>query len=376
MMMVFLGLAIVFGLLFLHPYVFYPMSLLLLPQKPIEEDPATPLPSATLVFCAYNEAASVPAKIANLRAVRAVCPDIKFACYVDQSSDRTLELLSEHPDLIHVIAATERTGKAAGMALLAAAAKTDVMICTDANVMVEPETIPRMLRYFQDPQVGCVCGTLIYTNASESATAATNSAYWRLEELIKKRESRTGSTMGADGSIFATRLAYYPAVPSHLLDDFIVSMSTVFAGLRLISAPDVIAYERSAVASEDEFRRKRRIACRAYSSHRYLWPQLNQMSLVNRYKYVSHRFLRWYGAATGSLSLVCGVVFIGRAWNWAAAAALCLAGAGVFWFSSKVRAPGLNHAYETVRAIYAAGLGVYDAWRGRTYQRWQPIQTR
>jgi cellulose synthase/poly-beta-1,6-N-acetylglucosamine synthase-like glycosyltransferase len=376
MMMVFFGLAIAFGLLFLQPYVFYPMSLLLLPNKPIRPDPDRPPPSATLVFCAYNESASIPAKIDNLRAIRAVAPDIKFACYVDLSTDNTLALLRQHPDLIEVMAAEERTGKAAGMARLARAATTEVMIFTDANVMVEPSSLPRMLRYFQDPEVGCVCGTLIYTNPEESATAATNSAYWRLEELIKKREARTGSTMGADGSIFASRLSYYPEVPTHLLDDFIVSMSVLFAGLRVISVDDVIAYERSAVASEDEFRRKRRIACRAYSSHRHLRPQLSRMSLTNRYKYISHRFLRWYGAATASLSILFSLIFIALAWNWMVALALCLAAGAAFWLSSKTRAPGISHAYETVRAIYAAGLGVYDAWRGRSYQRWQPIQTR
>ncbi|HEY2661464.1 MAG TPA: glycosyltransferase [Caulobacteraceae bacterium] len=376
MMMVFFGFAVVFGVLFLQPYVFYPMSLLLLPRKPVHRDSARPTPTATLVFCAYNEAASVPSKIANLRAIRAVAPEIKFACYVDQSSDDTLALLQQHADLIDVIAAPERTGKAAGMGMLAAAATTEIMIFTDANVLVEPESAPRILRYFQDPEVGCVCGTLIYTNPQDSATAGTNSAYWRLEELIKKREARTGSTMGADGSIFASRLAYYPEVPTHLLDDFIVSMSVVFAGLRMISAPDVLAYERSAVASEDEFRRKRRIACRAYSSHRYLRPQLARMSLTNRYKYISHRFLRWYGAATGAMSILFCLAFIGLAWSWVAVGALCASGAAIFWLSSKIRAPGLSHVYETIRAIYAAGLGVYDAWRGRTYQRWQPIQTR
>ena len=329
-----------------------------------------------MVFCAYNEAASVPDKIENLRAIRAVAPQIKFACYVDLSTDNTLELLQRHADLIDVTAATERTGKAAGMGLLARAATTEVMIFTDANVMVEPQSLPKMLDYFRDPEVGCVCGTLIYTNPDESATAGTNSAYWRLEEMIKKREARTGSTMGADGSIFASRLAYYPVVPTHLLDDFIVSMSILFAGLRIISVPDVVAYERSAVASEDEFRRKRRIACRAYSSHRYLRPQLARMSLTDRYKYISHRFLRWYGAATGSLSILFSLLFIALAWNWLAMALLCLIAAAIFWLSSKVRAPGLSHVYETIRAIYAAGLGVYDAWRGRTYQRWQPIQTR
>ena len=108
------------------------------------------------------------------------------------------------------------------------------MIFTDANVVLDPATVPRLLEYFDDPNVGGVCGTLTYVNPGETSTARTSSTYWKLEEVIKKLETRSGSTMGADGSIFATRLRYYPKVPSHLLDDFITSMSVIFV-------PDVVA---------------------------------------------------------------------------------------------------------------------------------------
>jgi hypothetical protein len=182
--------------------------------------------------------------------------------------------------------------------------------------------------------------------------------------------------MGADGSLFATRRAYYPEVPAHLLDDFIVSMSIVFAGLRLVSAPDVIAYERSVAASSDEFRRKRRIACRAYSSHRYLGPKLARMSALDLYKYGSHRFVRWYGAASAALCAVFGLLWIGIGFGVAWAAGIAVLLAVSIAVILRQRSGPAARIGEMIRAIVATMLGVVDAWRGKRYQTWQPAQTR
>lgn len=371
-----LGLAIGFGLAAIYPYVIYPLLLRLLPRRPLHINDAAPPVSATLVFCAYNEERSLPAKLENLRAIRAIAPDVKFMAYVDESTDATLQILSAEKDLLEVIAAKERTGKAVGMRRLAQEAKTEVLIFTDANVTVQPESIQRLLAYFNDPDVGGVCGTLIYTNGAESVTARMGSVYWRLEEFIKQGESRSGSTMGADGSLFATRRALYPEVPGHLLDDFIVSMSVIFDRRRLVSAADVIAYERTSSDPQDEFRRKRRIACRAYASHVYLWPQLVKMPIGEFAKYVSHRLMRWYSGFNALLCLIFALLFVGAAWGGLAAFAFVAAAVVAYGLGRLANLPPLSHMTEAATAIYAASLGLVDAWRGKRYQTWQPVQTR
>jgi cellulose synthase/poly-beta-1,6-N-acetylglucosamine synthase-like glycosyltransferase len=371
-----LGLAIGFGLAAIYPYVIYPLLLRLLPRRPLRIADAAPSVSATLVFCAYNEERSLPAKLENLRAIRAVAPDVKFMAYVDESTDATLAILSAESDLVEVIAAKERTGKAVGMRRLAQEAQTEVLIFTDANVTVEPDSIKRLLAYFNDPDVGGVCGTLIYTNGAESVTARMGSVYWRLEEFIKQGESRSGSTMGADGSLFATRRALYPEVPGHLLDDFIVSMSVIFDGRRLVSAADVIAYERTSAVPQDEFRRKRRIACRAYASHVYLWPQLVKLPPGEFAKYISHRLMRWYSGFNVLLCLIFALLFIGVQWGGLAAVAFLAAAIITYGLGRLANLPPLSHMTEAATAIYAASLGLVDAWRGKRYQTWQPVQTR
>ena len=359
--------ALAFGLLAVFPYVIYPWTLRLLRERPVAIDPDAPSPSVTLVFCAYNERVSVPAKLDNLRAIRRAWPTIRFRCFVDKSSDNTLALLSAHPDLVTVHTAPNRTGKAAGMAQMMAGCDTDIVIFTDANVMLDPPSVPRLLAYFADPEVGGVCGTLHYTNPGDSSATVTSSAYWRLEERIKRRESLSGSTMGADGSIFATRRGLYPQVPVHLLDDMLVSMNVVFMGYRLVSAPDVIAYETAVTGSAAEFRRRRRIACRAYLTHAFIRRQLLAMGWLDRYKYVGHKLLRWYsvwlGLISAELALMALAATIGPAlWPIVTAAVLAALVTG---------ARPLQLAIEAASQFLATGLGMTDAWLGRRYQTWE-----
>ena len=127
---------------------------------------------------------------------------------------------------------------------------------TDANVQLDEDGFAHLARYFSDPDIGCVCGHLIYVNSEESSTASVSSAYWRLEELIKKLESDTGDVMGADGSIFAIRRSFHRKVPNDIIDDFFTSFSILCDGKRVIRAPELMAYERSDASSTVEFRRK------------------------------------------------------------------------------------------------------------------------
>lgn len=371
------ALSILAGVLFLHPYISYPLSLRLMRQRPVRTRGAGgPRPSASLLFSAYNEARSLPAKLENLAAIKRLHPDLEILAYSDMSTDDTLALLESRPDMLRVIPTTERTGKATGMRHMVAQAKGEICIFTDANVLLAPDSVGPLLDYFDDPDIGGVSGTLHYINNAEGATASVGGLYWRLEEKIKTLESRCGSMMGADGAIFATRRALYPEVPAHLLDDMIASTSVMFGGKRLISAADVIAYERNTTDPVDEFRRKRRIACRSYASYRHLWPQIGRhFSFVDRYKFVSHKVLRWFGAP---LALLCGgslsmalwldgrMMILGVLWG---AAALIALGAAL-------RIKPCAMLMGIASAIWAAFLGITDALRGRTYQTWSPAKSR
>ena len=358
----------------LWPFLFYPLVLRALPTQP-ERPIAGPTPSASLLFCAYNEADAMPDKLANLAMLKRQHPSLELLAFDDGSSDGTGDLIAAQGDLVTLIRGPGRSGKAHGMKQLAARARGDILIFTDANVLLDPEAIDNLLARYADLDIGGVLGSLHYVGQDESATASVGSLYWRIEERLKDEESRTGNVMGADGSIFSIRRSLYPDFPDSVLDDLTVSMAVVFAGKRLVKAKDVIARERLVTARKDEYRRKVRIAARAWHTHSHLGPQLRRMAAIDRFKYASRKIIRWFGG----LFILTGAVAAG-ALALRISPMLYLIGALVvalvIWRGIRARS-GPFAALVDVLIAYAATLqGVAKAMTGRTVTIWNPAKSR
>jgi hypothetical protein len=217
-----------------------------------------------------------------------------------------------------------------------------------------------------------VCGHLIYSASGGSATARSGSLYWRLEEYIKALESASGSVMGADGSIFAIRRILHEAPPADLIDDMFVSLSVLCDGKRIVRAADARAFEESVSRPAEEFRRKVRIACQAFNVHRALRPRLRSLGLTDRYKYISHKLLRWfviYLVAVGSSSFLVGLALLGAV-GWAII--ILLGGLLALMILMRARHGMLVTVQEILKAFLATGIGVWRSLRGDRFQTWSP----
>jgi cellulose synthase/poly-beta-1,6-N-acetylglucosamine synthase-like glycosyltransferase len=291
---------------------------------------------------------------------------------VDASSDATAEICRRYSDRIQLHVSTQRTGKTHGMNLLVGRTQADVVVFTDANVMLDPQALVRLAPHFADPEVGCVCGNLIYTNAADSTTARTGSLYWRLEEGIKRLETDTGSVMGADGSLFAIRRALHQVPPDHIIDDMYVSFMVLCGGHRIVQATDVRAYEESVSSMREEFQRKVRIACQAFNVNRLLWPRLKQLPALSFYKYLSHKLLRWFTiyllalayASFAAAALMAGLPLL--------AVALALGLAALWLLGHLWPVQPVAQVFDILSAMAGAGVGVWRSMLGDLYQTWQP----
>ena len=378
-----LFLALLSLLLAAHSFVTYPLSLLLL-RALLSNAPAQDSDTKTkaslacgreriaMLMCAYNEERVIQAKIDNLLSLRGSEPDLEIHVYVDAGNDRTGEILQGYGAQIHLHLATERHGKTHGMNLLVAKTQAPLLVFTDANVLVDCAALTNLRRQFDDPAVGCVAGTIKFTNADESVTAGSGTAYWRFEEWLKRLEGETGSVMGATGGLFAIRASAHRPAPDHIIDDMYVSFMTLCAGFRIVQATDVIGYEESVSSMREEFRRKVRIACQAFNAHRLIWPELAKAGPMTIYKYISHKYLRWltiYFLAAAAIFFEMAVLAASMP-----QLALLLLGCGLLAVEAghyrKVKP--FVQIVDLLSAFLGTGLGVWRSVRGELYQTWTP----
>ena len=361
------------AMVFIYPYLLYPHVLRLLTKRPLRPAPADL--TASLLFCAYNEIECLPSKLDNLRELKRAQPGLQVLAYDDSSTDGTFEFLSRHPELLTVIRGPGRTGKAAGMKRLVEQATGDILVFTDANLMLAPDAIDRLMPYYGDPEVGGMACTIRPEADSASVTSQIGSAYVAIDDRLQQLESATGNVMGATGGLFSVRRALYPDFPDTVQDDFVVSMSVIFQGKRLVKAVDVLAYEKTVAKGEEELRRKIRIGARAYHTHMFLRPQIARMQLRDRFKYVSRKVLRWYGALFLVLSVVFGSAAVATV-SPPAAAILVLILAGIVVMSLRASAGYFAKAREIALATFGTFAGVLQGMRGRTFAVWAPAKSR
>ena len=360
----------------IHPFVTYPLTLRALAANRVMKvhQGVTPKRIAVCV-CAYNEADVIGERAENLIAQRGDVPDLDVLFYVDASTDRTAEILQAFGDRIKLVVASARHGKTYGMNLLTSMTDAEIVVYSDANVAFAPNAISQLVAPFADPNVGCCCGHLRYKQPGQeiaTATAEAGSLYWRLEEYIKQLESDTGSVMGADGSIFAIRRSLHRPPPPDLIDDMYVSLSVMCDGARIVRVPNAVAYEDAVTRPAEEFWRKVRISCQAFNVNRALWPRLMALPPLDRYKYISHKLLRWlsiYFLAASGLCLLMATMLIEDAALTGAFVFAAIASGSMLFLA---RSGPVGKVREILAAMVATGLGVWRSIRGQRFQTWNP----
>lgn len=362
----------------LHPFTTFPLSLALLARFGVGRSKALPVAAGqrpltfAICTCAYNEEAVIEAKLRNLLALRERDPGLDILLYVDCASDRTAAICELYRDRIKLHVADQRHGKTHGMNLLAQCTQADIIIFTDANVVLADDIVERLRAHFEDPEVGLVCGRLTYVNPDASVTAGTGSLYWRIEERIKRLETATGGVVGADGSLFALRRALHVAPPDHIIDDFYVSLMMLIQRKRVIQSTDVNAFEESVAVEHEEFRRKVRIACQAFNVHRLLWPQVIKLDALTVYKYLSHKFLRWLSIFLLAASFVLFLLATALAGWWPLTLLLAVSPAVLWLLGSRWPVRPFSQVYDILVAFVGTGLGVLRSLRGERFQTWSP----
>lgn len=238
-----------------YTYAVFPIVLMVragLRKRPIGRGPTTG--TVSMIVAAHNEEAWIAKKLAN--ALTLTRPPDEIIIGSDGSTDRTNAIVTMFPDARVRLVECPRRGKPATLNSAVAAATGDILVFSDANSAFDTDALERLLEPFADPSVGGVAGDQRYDGGEANAGER---LYWSYDRLLKRAESRAGSTVSATGAIYAIRRSLYRNIPDGVMDDFVISARVVEQGYRLVFADDAISREAVAPSLAREFDRKVRI---------------------------------------------------------------------------------------------------------------------
>ena len=364
-----------------YVYLLYPALVSLLsrlfgraPEPPGEPIPGN-WPRVSLLLAAYNEEDVLDERLKNALAMDYPADRFEVVVGSDGSVDGTAEVAGRFAARgVRLLDFVERQGKAVVLNRAMPTLSGEVVLLSDANTLIAPDAVKKLVRWFARPEVSCVCGRLVLTDTATGKNA--DGLYWRYETFLKKCESKLGVLLGANGAIYAIRKDRYEPIPAGtIIDDFVIPL------LSLLRRGGTIVYEAGAVACEEtapdvaaEFRRRARIGAGGFQSLGLLWPLLDPRRGWLAFAFLSHKVLRWLcpffllGMIAANLALVAS-----PAWRW-----VLVAQAG-FYSASMLAPTGSSRLLRPLRlatmftSMNAALLIGFWGWiTGRRGGTWTP----
>ncbi|WP_224246197.1 glycosyltransferase family 2 protein [Hyalangium gracile] len=312
------------ALLLLHTYFFYPLCLFamegvaqvfhnLRSMKAGEgrrrESKASSVPSVSLVVAAYNEASCIRQKLENSLALK--YPALRFEVLIgsDGSTDGTDEIVRQCADPRVRLSPAPRAGKTTVLNRCIPSAQGEIIVLSDANTMIEPEAIQALVRHFEDPEVGAVCGKLRLYNPTKKDYE--ESAYWNYESLIKFYEGKRGAVVGANGGLYAIRRTLFTQLPpSTIVDDFVIPLRILEQGYKVVYEAEAVAHEETTEDYGKEFGRRARIAAGNFQSLKMVPGLLLPTAGFASFAFWSHKLLRWCAPALMAAALLANLFLL------------------------------------------------------------------
>lgn len=334
-------------------------------------------PHVTVAFAAYDEERCIRAKIENCLALDYPGDRLEVVVGCDGCTDRTAEIARKAGGgRVEVRELSPRSGKASVLSRIVPRAAGEIVVLTDANVMLAPGALRAIARRFRDPEVGAVVGRLRLYNPTDRRFE--ESLYWKFETLLKYHEGTHGCVLGANGGLYAVRRVLFPLLePDTITDDFVVPLRIAARGWRVPFEPLAVAFEETTEDAGREFARRTRIGAGNWQALSRVPALLDPRTGFLFFAFVSHKLLRWaspfllaFALAGSAVLAVSPGAWLHRALLAAQLAFYALALAGRRRAGVRVRRPAsLAHYFVAMNVALAVGL--WRFLRGTQRATWQ-----
>lgn len=207
--------------------------------------PQRPLPSASVVIPAYNEAAGI---VRTVSSVLASDLPLQIIVVDDGSTDGTagkvLDAFGEHRRVSLI--ARKNGGKAEALRQGFALARTEVVVALDGDTLFAADTVRRLLEPMVDPRVGAVAGSAEVGNRGGALAACQEVEYLVQQEVERRAFDLVGALPVVPGAVGAWRRKAVAAVggfsPETLAEDADLAMALCRGGWLVVHAPAARAW--------------------------------------------------------------------------------------------------------------------------------------
>lgn len=363
----------------------YPLSMLIIGRFVHKENKKNNnyKPSVTLMIVAHNEEKVIRSKLEN--AIKLDYPKEKFKILVssDNSTDKTNDIVEEFIKInkdrdITLYQTKERKGKTNAQNEAARLVETEVLVMTDANSIIEKESIKEIVSSFSDDDIVYVTGRLCYTNSNKNETSNSENFYWDLDTKIRDIESRLQTITAGNGALYACKTKdYYDFNPIECHDS---SMPLYYAlkGKRAIANHSAIAYEKAGENTQDEFKRKVRMNRIILSS---VLPDIKILNIF-KYKwftffYLGHRTCRYLLWLMHILAYITSAILLKQSYLYLIAFILqtFVYLSAIVKIKLKLNSKILNMIYYYCMTIAAQFVGVKNILTGKTKPFWEKAES-
>lgn len=288
-----------FGVAAIYSYFIYPLILRVLVAKvgiktPVDDaQGAAVAKSISLIVTAYNEESRIRQKIEN--SLQLINGDTRLEIIIasDCSTDTTDEIVQEYATRgVRLVRAPERLGKEHAQQCAIQEAVGEILVFSDVATEIPADAIQKLMTYFTDRAIGAVSSEDRFT--SQDGSIAGEGAYVKYEMWLRQQESKLAGLVGLSGSFFAVRKSLCNEWDIHSPSDFNTALNTAKAGLRAVTAPDVLGFYQDLKDPSKEYQRKIRTVIRGMTG---LSRHVEVMGFGKfgffSFQVISHKLMRW-----------------------------------------------------------------------------------
>lgn len=348
-------------------------------------------PAVSIITVSHKIGNLLNRKLANINELDYPHDLLEFIFVLDGSEEKNqaIDLQAQLPQIrVKRLATGKQAGKAYGLNQAVEKSTGDILVFSDIDALLDPEGLQYLVRHFQNPEIGGVCGQRTIRN-DKSVLSTPQSRYLAFDNLIKSLEAKVGSLTSNEGKFYAMRRTLFRPVDPAATDDLYNCLSVVEAGYNFVFEPRAYMYIAAPSRyGRHEIERRRRIVARSLHGirrhRRLLNPRFSGWYALSLFlNKILRRCLPFLliglflaSAVLAADQPVIFALFILQAAFYGSALVYPLTGK----FSSESKLLKLMTKPFTLSAYFILGNygtlhGVLDFLRGRRITKWTPVKS-